>query len=207
RGSAPVSSATMKLVGEPRVEILKGRPSAARLSERMDGWQLVIELADADDTIGVTWGAVLREGSQHIRQHVTLRAEREDLPVEEIILVDLHLATASIAGTVKGSPVTSGSWFFGFEHPLSFSTVGGSRVRCSIAPLLPLKAGHAITYSSVFGVAEAGQMRRAVLRYLEQERGHPYRTFLHYKSSYDLRFFTPFAEANALESVKAFAPP
>jgi len=153
RERPPVSSATMKVAGEPRVETLKGRPGAARLSERMDGHQLVVELVDAEDTVGVTWRAILREGSRHVRQQVTLRARGQDLPVEEVILMDLPLAGASIAGTVKGSPVTAGSWFFGFEHPLSVSTIGGSRARCSIATLLPLKAGHAITYSSVIGVA------------------------------------------------------
>ena len=42
------------------------------------------------------------------------------------------------------------------------------------------------------GVAPAGQMRRAFLYYLERERAHPYRPFLHYNSWYDIAW-DPFA--------------
>ena len=47
-------------------------------------------------------------------------------------------------------------------------------------------------------------MRRDFLAYLERERAHPYRTFLHYNSWYDLGYFTPYDEAGALDRVNAF---
>jgi hypothetical protein len=47
-------------------------------------------------------------------------------------------------------------------------------------------------------------MRRDFLAYLEQERAHPYRTFLHYNSWYDLGYFTPYDQAGALDRVNAF---
>ncbi len=47
-------------------------------------------------------------------------------------------------------------------------------------------------------------MRRDFLRYVERERAHPYRTFLHYNSWYDLGYFTKFDEAGALGVVEAF---
>jgi hypothetical protein len=56
----------------------------------------------------------------------------------------------------------------------------------------------------VIGVARAGQMRRDFLSYVERERAHPYRTFLHYNSWYDLGYFTPYNEADALDRVDAF---
>jgi len=42
------------------------------------------------------------------------------------------------------------------------------------------------------------------LTYVERERAHPYRTFLHYNSWYDLGYFTPYDEAGALDRVKVF---
>jgi len=63
--------------------------------------------------------------------------------------------------------------------------------------------GETLTQSFVLGVAPAGQMRRAFLYYLERERAHPYRPFLHYNSWYDTAW-NPFAlnETNALEAIR-----
>jgi hypothetical protein len=67
-----------------------------------------------------------------------------------------------------------------------------------------LRNGQTITYSSVIGVARSGQMRRDFLAYLERERAHPYRTFLHYNSWYDLGYFNPYDQAGALDRVNIF---
>ncbi len=47
-------------------------------------------------------------------------------------------------------------------------------------------------------------MRRDFLAYLERERAHPYRTFLHYNSWYDLGYFNPYDQAGALDRVNTF---
>ncbi|MGA7650950.1 MAG: enterotoxin, partial [Terracidiphilus sp.] len=49
-----------------------------------------------------------------------------------------------------------------------------------------------------------GQMRRDFLAYLERERAHPYRTFLHYNSWYDLGFGNDYDVAGALDRIDAF---
>jgi hypothetical protein len=61
-----------------------------------------------------------------------------------------------------------------------------------------------VTYSSVIGVARTGQMRRDFLSYIERERAHPYRTFLHYNSWYDLGRFNPYDKAGALDRINFF---
>jgi hypothetical protein len=53
-------------------------------------------------------------------------------------------------------------------------------------------------------VAREGQMRRDFLAYLERERAHPYRTFLHYNSWYDLGYFTPYSATDAVDRINAF---
>jgi hypothetical protein len=56
----------------------------------------------------------------------------------------------------------------------------------------------------VIGVARPGQLRRDFLTYLERERAHPYRTFLHYNSWYDIGYFSPYSEQEALGVIQAF---
>ena len=126
---------------------------------------------------------MLLEGSHYIRQIVTIAAAGEkDVPISRVQLIDLALPGAHVVGSVDGSPIVAGNLFVGFEHPLSQSKVRGDRATAWIDRELPLRAGQTVTYSSVIGVAREGQMRRDFLAYLERERAHPYRTFLHYNS-------------------------
>jgi len=79
----------------------------------------------------------------------------------------------------------------------------GRPVLCRIPRNALLQRGDTLTQSFVFGVAPAGQMRRAFLYYLERERAHPYRPYLHYNSWYDTAW-NPFAlnETNCLEAIR-----
>jgi hypothetical protein len=61
-----------------------------------------------------------------------------------------------------------------------------------------------VTYSSVIGVAHAEELRRDFLKYVELERAHPYRTFLHYNSWYDLGYFDRYNEQGAVAVVQSF---
>ncbi|MGH9409823.1 MAG: enterotoxin, partial [Vicinamibacterales bacterium] len=94
--------------------------------------------------------------------------------------------------------------FLGFEHPLSETRVDGTRIVAFLPRKVPLRPGSPVTYSSVIGAVRPGQLRREFLRYVERERAHPYRTFLHYNSWYDLGYFTPYDEAGAVDRINAF---
>jgi hypothetical protein len=69
---------------------------------------------------------------------------------------------------------------------------------------LPLRPGTTLVFSSVMGVTHPRQMRRDFLSYVERERAHPYRTFLHYNSWYDIGYFNKYSEADALAVIDAF---
>jgi hypothetical protein len=56
----------------------------------------------------------------------------------------------------------------------------------------------------VIGVARPGQLRRDFLAYVERERAHPYRTFLHYNSWYDIAYFGKYSEAEAVGVIERF---
>ncbi len=67
----------------------------------------------------------------------------------------------------------------------------------------PLAKGTSFTQSFAIGVAPAGQLRRAFLYYLERERAHPYRPFLHYNSWYDIALgLYSMNESNCLDAIR-----
>jgi hypothetical protein len=198
----------------PALHEFQPQPDAARQSDRTQGRQYDADLESDDHQLHAHWALILLDGSTYIRQVLTLSASRADLPISQVRLLDIALPDAYVSGSVQGSPIVAGDFFLGLEHPLSESkvTVNGAtaphavtaRATAWIDRDLPLRAGQSITYSAVIGVARTGQLRRDFLAYLERERAHPYRTFLHYNSWYDLGYFTPYDESAALDRVNAF---
>ncbi|WP_348261063.1 enterotoxin [Telmatobacter sp. DSM 110680] len=200
-----LDTATLKLVGEPRATEILPTPNAPRTAATLHGEIVEMRMQTGDRAIQVDWSIVLLAGSNYIRQIVTITAAGEkDLPIRRVELVDLDLPGAHVVGSVAGSPIVAGNWFVGFEHPLSQSKTRSGRATAWIDRELPLRAGQSVTYSSVIGVARQGQMRRDFLAYLERERAHPYRTFLHYNSWYDLGFFTPYTSTDAVDRINTF---
>ena len=161
-------------------------------------------LRDPRSGLRVDWRLVLRDSGNYVRQEIALEPARE-LDVSALSLVDLDVgAGATVAGTVDGSPIVDGTLFFGFEHPMAVASVLSGRGQMKLKRALPLRAGSSVRYSSVLGVAPAGQLRRAFMAYLERERAHPFRTFLHYNSWYDIGYFTPYTQDDALRVINAY---
>jgi hypothetical protein len=203
-GGRIVQASEMTVTSPPAVEDLKADPHASRLAERLPGRRITAVFQSTDPAVRVTWSGVLRDGSNYLRQIITIQPTAGDVPISEVRLFDFDLPDSRVVGTVKGSPVVSGDVFLGFEHPLSTSRVDGTHVIASLPRQLPLRSGSPVTYSSVIGVVRPGQLRRDFLKYVERERAHPYRTFLHYNSWYDLGYFSKYDEAGALDRINAF---
>lgn len=182
---------------------LMGQGGASRLAERLHGVRIEVPLMTHDGKIHAAWSVELRDGSHYVRQSVTLTGA-QDVAIARVQLIDSALQDARVAGSVAGSPIVAGNWFLGFEHPMARSKVTNGRATAWIDRELPLRAGQSVTYSAVIGVARAGQMRRDFLAYIERERAHPYRTFLHYNSWYDLGFGNDFDAKGALNRIDAF---
>ena len=204
KDGSEIRSSQMRVVGGLRAGAAPRDPRAARLAERLRGTQALVTLEDEGGRVRASWRAVLRDGSNYVRQEVTLEALGADLPVAEIRLVDAALEGVRVEGTVTGSPLVAGNLFLGFEHPLSVCEAGQGRSTCGLRRELPLREGTAVTYSSVFGVTRPGQLRRDFLAYLERERAHPYRTFLHYNSWYDIGYTNKFDEKDSLDRIDHF---
>ncbi len=198
------NDSNLRPTGPIAIHKLVPRPNAARAADRLLGEQFDLPLANADGTLRVNWSVILLDGSKYVRQAITITAARKDAPISRVELIDSLASGAAVSGSVQGSPIVAGNFFLGLEHPMAKSKVTNGRATAWMERDLPLRAGQSITYSSVIGVARPGQMRRDFLTYLEQERAHPYRTFLHYNSWYDLGYFTPYDQAGVLDRVNTF---
>ncbi len=204
KDGAILDAANLKYTGDAKITHITPTPSAPRFAATLPGESVDLAMESSDHAVHVDWSVVLLQGSHYIRQIVTIEAGERDAPISRVQLIDLSLPGAHVAGSIDGSPIVAGNLFVGFEHPLSQSKVRGDRATAWIERELPLRAGQAVTYSSVIGVAREGQMRRDFLAYLERERAHPYRTFLHYNSWYDLEYFTPYTADEAVDRINAF---
>jgi hypothetical protein len=196
-------ASSMKISDPPRVLNLDAHGGASRLEDHFIGKRVLVTLEDAASNLTAIWSADLRDGDNYVRQEVSFACPA-GCAIREVRLLDFNAPGAEVVGSVKGSPIVRGNMFLCFEHPLSRCVVQEQQARCYIERELPLRAGQAVRYSSVIGVAPAGQMRRAFLNYVERERAHPYRPFLHYNSWYDIGYGNRYDQAAALDVISAF---
>jgi len=211
-----MNASDLKIIGRPKLKNLEPNRKSCRLAERLGGRQITVILTSSDDNLNVEWRAILRDGSNYVRQQVVFKTKNKTIDVKEIVLLELAAPQAKVMGTVDGSPVVAGNMFFAYEHPLSKSRVlQGSphRFRCSLPCSTLLKPGGPLVQSSVIGVVPQGQsrkgcplaLRRGFLYYIERERAHPYRPFLHYNSWYDIGYGAEkIQERQCLEVIELF---
>ena len=199
-----LDAANLRLSGPITKRELAPQPEASRLAARVHGYAFDLPFEASDRSLHVVWSFILLDDSTYLRQSLTITAADKDISIGRVQLIDMPLAGAYVSGSVAGSPIIAGNLFLGVEHPLAQSKVTAGRATSWMDRDLPLRAGQSVAYSSVIGVARDGQMRRDFLAYLERERAHPYRTFLHYNSWYDLGYFTPYDQTGALDRIHAF---
>lgn len=199
-----IRASDFKLSGPVRTEALSANLNASRFAERLPGRQLRAELVSADGNIHVTWRAILRDGSRYLREQFSFGAKTEQVPLNGIMLLETPLVNARATGTVDGSPVVTDTAFFGVEHPLSINRGEMGYLRCFLPRGTSLLAGENYECSLVAGFTPKGQTRRGFLAYLERERAHPYRPFLHYNSWYDIGYFSKYDEKAALNVINTF---
>jgi hypothetical protein len=202
RNGNRLAASAMHVAGALRCDQLQAMPAASRAADQRAGVVLSARLQDEGTGMTVDWRLILHDSGNYVREEIQLKPAH-DVDLAEIDLIDLDLSGASVAGTVNGSPIVADSRFFGFEHPMAVSSVLSSHATAALKRIQPLHTAIGASYSAVFGVAPEPQIRRAFLRYVENERAHPYRTFLHYNSWYDIGYFTPYSQDDALRAINA----
>lgn len=201
-----LKSSDFQLDSAPAIETLKPDSASPMLARHFSGKQLAAKFSAPQNHLAAEWRILLRDGSTYVRQELTLHADGADVLVKEIILFNQKAPGAKTAGTVDGSPVVAGDFFFGYEHPMSQNNVDSNGVvRCSFLRNAILKDGETLVQSCVIGVVSDGQLRRGFLAYVERERAHPYRPFLHYNSWYDIAWADrKYDEAQSLDAINQF---
>src|SRR5215831_13592515 len=58
-----IDGSGMKALSSPHVESLEPQPNAARLSDRVAGKAILLELEDTSGTLHIAWSAIVRDGS------------------------------------------------------------------------------------------------------------------------------------------------
>jgi hypothetical protein len=188
----------------PVVTSLRPDPGASRAAARVPGRQICAELREPAGRFTVLWCMIVRGNAPYLRQEISIQAGSQPLALRDIQLLRFRDQDAHVVGSVAGSPIVTGNYYLGFEHPLSYSNVENGEAVAGLKRTLSLAPGQSITYSSVFGAAQTGQMRRDFLAYLELERAHPYRTFLHYNTWYDLGRGERFNAAQVEDRIHTF---
>ena len=190
--SGTVVNADRMVVTEgPVIEELKPAPGTAVYSKSIGGKAVRVVLRDRETGLVVVWRGILRNGSNYIRQEVTFSSSKPGVQLADMVMLDIRVPEMglTISGNVQGSPAVTRTMFFAIEHPMSVSLItegDSSRLTCGYERNVALDGGVTMVLSSVIGVVPAGQMRRGFLYYLERERAHPYRQYVHYNSWYDL---------------------
>ena len=198
----PASS--LRLTGAPATSAIKPDTTAPRAAAHLQGRQMCAELRGETEALTVNWCLIARGDEPYLRQEITIHSGGRPLALADVQMIHVHDAAARVVGKVEGSPIVSDNFYLGTEQPLSYSKVESGEVTTGIKRTLPLGAGQSISYSSVVGVVRGGQLRRDFLAYVELERAHPYRTFLHYNTWYDLGTGTTFSAADVLNRMNTF---
>jgi len=202
-----LSAEQLTLDGAVRTRTLAGDPKATRLAERRPRARLEADFVDAQGRFRIAWSLTQGREASYLREAVTITARKADEAIARVDLFDGQAPGAVVAGRVSGSPVVVGeqTWLQ-FESPLSHSLaeVDHPNFQLWVERSLPLERGKSVTYSAAVGTARPGQLRRDFQAYVEDQRPHPSRPFLHYNSWYDIGYDTQYTQAQALERIDAF---
>ena len=201
-----LKASDFKPIGVPEMRKLKAEPDSPNAARHFSGREWITRSSVPEQGLTAEWSAFVREGANYVREQLKLSATNKDVLIKEIVLFEQKVPDATTVGTVDGSPVVAGNFFLGYEHPMARNTVSTNQVvRCSFERNAVLRDGESLTQSLVIGVVPEGQLRRGFLAYVERERAHPYRAFLHYNTWYDIAWDDrKFDEAQSLDAISQF---
>lgn len=194
-------------IGTVTVEDIAPVENTRRLADRTPGKRVTIPFTMTTDGHGITWWLELRDGAPYVRVGLDVTPMQFSMPVRKITLLNVKAPEARVEGTVKGAPVVAAGnrLFAGMEHPVSKSEVTKDGFTCSLERTTDLPRRATTSFSAVLGFSQPGQLRRTFqLSYINRERARAYAPFLNYNTWYDIGYFTPYSEKDAMETVKQF---
>jgi hypothetical protein len=192
-----INSDSFILSGTPSIESVSGTEAETSVAGKQPGKKCSAIFTDQVTGLTLHWEAVLKNGSNYVRQVFRLEGKNTGRIIR-MNLLKLPSNGISVNGTVDGSPLIRNNMFFALEYPLSKNSEDGKYIT-SFFP------GVQNTLSTAWGVTPAGQMRRGFLYYVERERIHPYRQVLHWNSWYDISYSgKQLTQEECIDRIKTF---
>lgn len=195
-----VVASKLKVFEGPKLIDLPAEPANPREGAHHPGKAIVAKLRDEETGLAVMWRAVLRDGSNYIREELTLASPKAPLTLTGVQMLDRAVADPSKLGTVPGSPVTAGGLFFGAEIPVFSVETAKEGFTGGFPCTYKLESAQTVAFSSVTGVVTEGQLRRGFQYYLERERARPAKPYFHFNGWYDAAV----SEKRFLEVIEAY---
>ena len=210
-GDEQIPSSSLLKDGAVRNEAIDAVSSATGLAGRYAGRRIVVPLTDSKRRLHVTWSVELRDDSNAAVETIEVESLNGSVDVKRLSAFSCPASACRPVGTVPGSVVVGGSedgpeLFWGCEHPMARTAANETTVDVGLDRKIPLRQGVPWRVSFVVGDASPGQLRRSFGYFVERERAHPYRPFLHFNSWYVLgpSFGNPFDQEHCLDVIHKF---
>lgn len=203
--SSVVTSNEFEIKIEPVISTIPADSGSPILANQSAGKKVGADFENHKLGLKVHWEAILRDGSNYIRQIFTFTA-RDSVKISGITLIKIQeTKELKVMGIVDGSPLVYKNMFFAFEHPMSRTKQSTSFSAAFLSRQSPLTSAAPLTVSSVWGIAPENQLRRGFLYYAERERAHPYRQMLNYNTWFDISWVDRILnDSVCLDRVKVF---
>ncbi len=192
------------LAGKPVIESIHPKKESAKYADHLNGKMIRATLIHKSGILTIDWEATLTDGANYIKQRWTYHT-KDSLPVAKYAMLEVHGDSIRQEGIVDGSPMIDGQMFFALEHPMSKNEITQGKAISFLPYQNALRKSDSLTITTVFGVTPLNQLRRGYLHYIERERAHPYRPYLHYNSWYDLSWIDrKMEETSCLDRIKMY---
>ena len=120
-GERKLSNKDFQLLSGPEIRNIEKTDSLPTQALRYSGKEITASMIGEEGNIVIEWKAILRDGSNYIRQNIKIKPVDKPVKISKVMLFDGKLDGATYAGSVLGSPIEYKNFIFGFEHPIAKS--------------------------------------------------------------------------------------
>lgn len=199
-----LADSAFQLLNKPLIKSVTPVKKSARYSDRLAGKMIEASFISRATGLTINWQATLTDGANYITQKWSFHP-KDSLPIVKYTMLEVPASSILQEGSVDGSPLVSKQMFFALEHPMSHNEITEGKAVSYLPWQNALQPSDNLIISTVSGVTPPDQLRRGFLYYLERERAHPYRPFLHYNSWYDLSWVDrKMEESSCLDRIRTF---
>jgi hypothetical protein len=199
-----VADNDFQLLRKPLIRSVKPVKKTARYSDHLAGKKIEASFFNQASGLTIDWEATLTDGANYILQKWSFHT-KDSLPIVKYTMLEVPASSTIQKGSVDGSPLISKQMFFALEHPMSHNEITEEKAVSYLSWQNALQPSDNLIITTVSGVTPLNQLRRGFLYYVERERSHPYRSYLHYNSWYDLSWVDrKMEESTCLDRIRMY---